>query len=198
MKMRNVFTACLFALLLGGFYSCDSGSTAGEKPSNMMLAEQTSNVYSFTMKDIDGKDVPLSKYKGKVLVMVNVASKCGLTPQYADIQAFYEKYKDKGVVVLGFPANNFLGQEPGSNSDIKSFCDSKYGVSFPMFSKISVKGKDIHPLYDYLTSATKQNVSWNFQKFVVGKDGAVVQSFSPKTAVTDAEFISQIESLIKK
>lgn len=196
--MRNLFASSLFALLLGGFYSCDSGSTAGEKPSNMMMTEQASNVHSFTMKDIDGKDVQLSKYKGKVIVMVNVASKCGLTPQYADIQAFYEKYKDKGVVVLGFPANNFLGQEPGSNSDIKSFCDSKYGVSFPMFSKISVKGKDIHPLYDYLTSATKQNVSWNFQKFVVGKDGVVVQSFSPKTSVKDAEFINQIETLLKK
>jgi glutathione peroxidase-family protein len=193
--MKKALALTLTAFLFIGCFACNDNTSA--EGSASVLTEQGTNLHDFTMKDIEGRDVKLSQYKGKVVVVVNVASKCGLTPQYTEIQAFYEKYKSKGVVVLGFPANNFMGQEPGSNADIKSFCDSKYGVTFPMFSKISVKGKDIHPLYQYLTSATGQNVSWNFQKFVVGKDGKVVQSFNPRTSVTDAEFIDKIELLLK-
>ncbi len=159
------------------------------------------SVHEFKMLDIDEKEVDLSKYKGKVLMIVNTASKCGLTPQYAELQAIYEKYKDKGLVILGFPANNFMGQEPGTNANIKQFCSSKFKVSFPMFAKISVKGKNMHPLYQYLTQK-KQNgkvdapVSWNFQKFLIGKDGKVVQSISPSTKVNEPSVMRSIEKLL--
>ncbi|MCS7074423.1 MAG: glutathione peroxidase [Bacteroidia bacterium] len=163
------------------------------------MTKQT--VYDFKMKSIDGEMIDLSQYKGKVLVIINVASKCGLTPQYKEIEAFYRQYKDKGVVVLGFPANNFLGQEPGTDAEIKTFCSTNYGVSFPMFSKISVKGSDIHPLYQYLTQKSQNGildaeVTWNFQKFIVNKEGHVVHSFAPKVPVTDAEFIKAITNLL--
>lgn len=159
------------------------------------------SVYDFTMKNIDGEDVSLSTYKGKVLVVINTASKCGHTPQYESIETFYKKYKEKGVEVLGFPANNFLGQEPGSDDEIKSFCTLNYGVSFPMFSKISVKGEDINPLYTYLTAKSENGnieapVKWNFQKFVIDKKGRVVAAFAPATTVEDDEFIALIDKLV--
>lgn len=161
------------------------------------------NVHGFSMADIDGKKVDLSQYKGKVLLIVNVASKCGLTPQYESLEAFYKKYKSKGVVILGFPANNFMGQEPGENSDIKQFCSRTYNVTFPMFSKISVKGKDIAPLYKYLTEKKENGVldsgvKWNFQKFLIGKDGKVVTSFSPPTTVDNEDLIKSVEAELKK
>jgi glutathione peroxidase len=161
------------------------------------------SVHDFTVKDIDGKNVSLSAYKGKVLLIVNVASLCGNTPQYKDIEALYQKYKSKGLVVLGFPANNFMGQEPGSNKEIKEFCTREYAVTFPMFSKISVKGKDIAPLYSYLTQKSENGVAdapvtWNFQKFIVGKDGNLITSVSPKTSVTDPTVLRQIEAALAK
>jgi glutathione peroxidase len=160
------------------------------------------SVHDFKVKDIDGNEVSLSKYKGKVLVFINTASKCGLTPQYKDIQAFYEEYKSKGVEVLGFPANDFMGQEPGTEKEIKEFCSTKFAVTFPMFSKISVKGSNMAPLYKYLTDK-KQNgvedapVKWNFQKFLVDKNGKLVKSFAPSTSVTDPDFISSVKGLVK-
>lgn len=153
-------------------------------------------IYDFTVTDIEGKSVSLSDYKGKVVMVVNVASKCGLTPQYNDLEPFFEKYKDKGFVILGFPANDFMGQEPGSNEEIKQFCQLKYNVTFPMFSKISVVGKEKHPLYQYLTGATGEEVSWNFQKFVINREGKVVKSISPRTHVTDGEVVKLVESLL--
>lgn len=160
-------------------------------------------VYDFTVKDIDGKNVSLSAYKGKVLLIVNVASLCGNTPQYKDIEALYKKYKSKGLVVLGFPANNFMGQEPGSDKEIKEFCTREYAVTFPMFSKVSVKGKDIAPLYSYLTQKSQNGVTdapvtWNFQKFLVGKNGQVIASVSPRTSVNDAAVLKQIEEALAK
>ncbi len=155
-------------------------------------------VYDFTMKNIKGEEIPLSNFKGKVLIFVNVASKCGLTPQYEEIEAFYKDYQSKGVEVLGFPANNFLGQEPGKDEEIASFCKENYGVTFPMFSKISVKGEDTHPLYQYLTSINQEAVKWNFQKFLVGKDGKVVTTFSPKTHINEKEVLDRIEEEIRK
>jgi glutathione peroxidase len=154
-------------------------------------------VYDFTVEDINGKKVNLSDYKGKTLLIVNVASKCGLTPQYADLQAFYEKYKDQGLEILAFPANNFMGQEPGSNEDIKSFCKDTYKVTFPMFSKISVQGKDIHPLYKYLTQKSENGkldapVKWNFQKFIINKEGKVVDVITPRERVSDEEIEKRI------
>ncbi len=167
----------------------------------LAMIPTSKSVYDFKMKNIDGKEVALDTYKGKVLLFVNVASKCGLTPQYKDIQALYEKYKDKGLVVLGFPANDFMGQEPGSDKDIKEFCSLKYDVTFPMFSKISVKGSDQHPLYKYLTSKAENGVidakvSWNFQKFLVSKSGKVITSFSPQTSVADADVTKAIEAAL--
>lgn len=141
-------------------------------------AGKSKSLYSFTVKDIDGKDVKLSTFKGKVALVVNTASQCGYTPQYGGLQKLYTKYKDKGLVVLGFPANNFGGQEPGSEKQIKAFCTSKFHVTFPMFSKISVLGKDIHPLYKYLITKTGgADVSWNFNKFLVNRKGEVVARF---------------------
>ncbi|HLP20591.1 MAG TPA: glutathione peroxidase [Chitinophagales bacterium] len=167
----------------------------------LFAATPTKTVHDFKVKDIDGNEVALSKYKGKVLLIVNVASMCGNTPQYKDIEALYKKYSSKGLVVLGFPANNFMGQEPGSDKDIKAFCTREYAVTFPMFSKISVKGKDIAPLYSYLTQkaengAVDAGVTWNFQKFLVGRDGKVISSVSPKTSVNDADVVKSIEAAL--
>lgn len=161
------------------------------------------NIYQFTMNNIEGMPVSLKKYEGKVLVIVNTASKCGFTPQYADLEKFYKQYSGKGLAVLGFPANNFMHQEPGTSEDIKSFCEKNYGVTFDMFEKIEVKGKDINPLYDFLTHKAKNgnvegDVSWNFQKFVINKKGEVVATFSPKTSVYDAEVVALVEKLIKE
>ncbi|WP_020471668.1 glutathione peroxidase [Zavarzinella formosa] len=156
----------------------------------------------FTLKDIKGSPVELSKYKGKVVLFVNVASKCGLTPQYKGLEALYEKYKDQGLVIIGVPANEFGKQEPGTNEEIEKFCTAKYSVTFPMMSKVVVKGKGIDPLYEYLTSvdtkpAGKGDISWNFEKFLVGKDGKVAARFAPKTAPDDAALVAAIESALK-
>ncbi len=161
------------------------------------------SVHGFSVADIDGKKVDLGQYKGKVLLIVNVASKCGFTPQYESLEAFYKKYKSKGLVILGFPANNFMSQEPGSNADIKQFCSRTYNVTFPMFSKVSVKGKDMAPLYKYLTQKKENGVldsgvKWNFQKFLIGKDGKVVTSFSPPTTVENEDLIKAVEAELKK
>ena len=163
----------------------------------------TKTVHDFTVKDINGDDVKLDLYKGKVLLIVNVASKCGLTPQYADLQEIYDEYSKDGLEILGFPANNFMGQEPGSNAQIKTFCSSKYGVTFPMFSKISVKGKNIHPLYEFLTKKANNGsvnapVSWNFQKFLINTKGEVVTSFSPRQKVTKEEVRKMIKKELRK
>jgi glutathione peroxidase len=172
------------------------------KRKNVVAKMVVKSVYEFTMKDIDGNAVSLSKYKGKVLVFVNVASKCGYTPQYESIEKFYELYKDKGVVVLGFPANNFFAQEPGTDEEIKSFCTSKYNVTFPMFSKISVKGDDTNPLYQFLTKkelngVTDNSVKWNFHKIIVDKNGKVVTEFASKIKPTDETFLKTIDELLK-
>lgn len=160
-----------------------------------------SSVYDFTMASIDGEKTPLSTYKGKVILMVNVASKCGYTPQYTGLQALYEKYKGRGFVILGFPANNFGAQEPGTDAEIKTFCSTKYSVTFPMFSKVSVKGDDTTPLYQYLTKdanpAVAGEVKWNFTKFLVDKTGKVVQRFEPAVTPESAEMSAAIEKLLK-
>lgn len=167
----------------------------------LFAAGPTKTVYDFTVKDIDGKDVSLSQYKGKVLLIVNVASLCGNTPQYKDIQNLYEKYSSKGLVVLGFPANNFMGQEPGSDKEIKQFCTKEYAVTFPMFSKISVKGKEIAPIYSYLTQKSENGVidapvKWNFQKFLIGKNGTVITSVAPGTSINDEPVMKAIDKAL--
>ena len=164
-------------------------------------ANSPASPLDFTVKDIDGKEQNLADYKGKVVLMVNVASRCGLTPQYGGLQALYDKYKDKGLVVIGFPANNFGGQEPGTEADIKEFCTSKYNVTFPMMSKISVKGDDKAPLYDWLTSEKTNpefagDVTWNFGKFLVDRNGNVIGRFDPGTKPGDAKVVGAIEKAL--
>jgi glutathione peroxidase len=155
-----------------------------------------SSVHEFTLNSIDGKPAPLSAYQGKVVMIVNVASRCGFTPQYAGLEALYEKYKDRGFTILGFPANNFGGQEPGTNEEIKTFCSSKYNVTFPMYSKISVKGEDKAPLYQFLT-ATGGEIQWNFTKFLVDKSGKVVARFESKVTPESPDVAEAIEKALR-
>ena len=155
-----------------------------------------SNIHDFTLNSIDGKPTSLAAYKGKIVLLVNVASRCGYTPQYTGLEALYQKYKDKGLVVLGFPANNFGMQEPGTDEEIKTFCSSKYNVTFPMYSKISVKGDDAAPLYQFLTKE-KGAVKWNFTKFLTGKDGKVIEKFDSAMKPDSAELVKAIENALK-
>jgi glutathione peroxidase len=153
----------------------------------------------YTMKRLDGTEQDLSAYRGKVLMLVNVASRCGLTPQYAGLQSLYEKYQGQGFEILGFPANNFMGQEPGTDEEIAEFCSMSYGVTFPVFSKISVKGDDIHPLYGELTGMPEPiggDVMWNFQKYLVDREGNVVEKIGPMTTPEDPVVASKIEALL--
>jgi len=164
-------------------------------------AKKPTSVLDFHVKDIDGKDVDLTRYKGRVLLIVNTASQCGYTPQYKDMEAIYEKYKDKGLEVLAFPANEFGAQEPGTNEQIKEFCATKYKVSFPLFSKIVVKGEGIDPLYEYLTS-DKTNpkfsgtIPWNFTKFLVNRKGEVIARFQPKDNPTSGTVTGAIDKAL--
>ena len=155
-------------------------------------------IYQFTVEDINGKPFALADLKGKKVMIVNTASKCGLTPQYKELEALYQQYKDKDFIIIGFPANNFLGQEPGSNEQIASFCSINYGVTFPMMSKISVKGKNMHPLYQFLTQKSKNGVEdskvqWNFQKYLIGRDGKLEKVIAPKTLPSSDEVTQWIE-----
>lgn len=163
--------------------------------SQSAVAAAGGSIFDYKMKDIDGKDVKLKKYKGNVLLVVNTASKCGYTPQYESLQATFDKFKDKGFYVLGFPANNFGGQEPGTDKEIKEFCTSKYKVTFPMFARISVKGDDKDPLYDFLTSKETNpefagDITWNFNKFLIDRKGNIVARFSSKDK-PDSEAVTQ-------
>ena len=168
-----------------------------------VAAEEGAYVLDLTVTDIDGNAVDLSAYEGKVLLIVNVASKCGLTPQYAGLMELHNAYADKGLAILGFPANNFRNQEPGSNEEIKLFCTQNYDVAFDMFAKISVFGDDIAPLYRRLTSAESNapfagDIQWNFTKFLVGRDGRVIARFEPQTKPTDEAVVAAIESALEK
>jgi len=160
------------------------------------------SVYDYTLPSIDGEPTELASYKGKVLLLVNVASRCGFTPQYSALESIYEKYKDQGFVILGFPANNFGGQEPGTNAEIKSFCTLKYNVTFPMFAKVSVKGDDCTPLYQYLTRQANPSltgdIKWNFTKFLVDRKGNVVARFESPVKPDSPEVVEAIEKLLKQ
>jgi glutathione peroxidase len=159
------------------------------------------SVFDFSLNTIDGQPAPLGAYKGKVVMLVNVASGCGFTPQYTALEAVYEKYKDRGFVIVGIPANNFGAQEPGTNQEIKTFCQSKYNVKFPMMSKVSVKGEDQTPLYQYLTDKaanpkTGGEIQWNFTKFLVGPDGQIIARFEPKVTPDSPEVTGAIETAL--
>lgn len=158
---------------------------------------QDSTIYQFTVKDINGNVFPLSQLKGKKVMIVNTASKCGLTPQYKQLQELYTLYKDSNFVIVGFPSNDFMGQEPGTNEEIESFCQVNYGVTFPMMEKITVKDKDIHPLYAFLTEKSKNGfadskVKWNFQKYLINENGVLEKVIDPRTLPTDAEIVEWI------
>lgn len=170
--------------------------------SNVPAAAAGPSVLDFKVKDIDGMEVRLKKYKGNVLLVVNTASKCGYTPQYESLEATYNKYKDKRFFVLGFPANNFASQEPGTDAEIKEFCTSKYKVTFPMFAKISVQGADIDPLYAYLTDMKINPVyggpiTWNFNKFLINRKGEIVKRFSSNQKPDSDEVVAAIEEALK-
>jgi glutathione peroxidase len=165
------------------------------------MAFGASSVYDFTLSSIDGASTPLSSFKGKVVLLVNVASKCGFTPQYAGLEKLYEAYKDKGFVSVGGPANNFGKQEPGTNEEIKTFCNRNYNVTFPMMSKVSVKGEDTTPLYQYLTDkssnpTTGGEIKWNFTKFLVDKKGNVINRFEPAVTPEAAELVKALEAAL--
>lgn len=156
------------------------------------------SIHQFKVKDINGKSFEFSSLKGKKVMIVNTASKCGLTPQYEKLEALYQKYKNDNFIIIGFPANNFMGQEPGTDQEISSFCQKNYGVSFPMMSKISVKGKGMHPVYQFLTKKSKNGledneVQWNFQKYLIDEEGHLVKVISPRTQPDDASIIQWIE-----
>ena len=191
--------------LLGTFLILASCQNKTQNPTLAMntdtpttiLSKET--IYQFKTKDLDGNDFDFASLKGKKILIVNTASECGLTPQYKDLEAIYKKYSDKNFVIVGFPANNFGSQEPGSNKDIAAFCQQNYGVTFPMMSKISVKGKDMNEIYQFLTQKSKNglqdsDVEWNFQKYLINEKGELVKVLSPRVLPTDQEIIDWINS----
>ena len=214
------YCASLVLLALVGIWGCDSDTkgdpqasrpgstvaTAADKPneegSQPMAAANAKSALDFTVKDIDGNDVPLERYRGKVVLIVNVASKCGLTPQYEQLQKLHERYAADGLAILGFPANDFLSQEPGANEEIKQFCTVKYGVEFDMFAKVKVVGDKKCELYRFLTSKETNpgfagDPKWNFTKFLLDRDGKVIARFEPRTTPDDPKVVSAIEAALK-
>ncbi len=160
---------------------------------SVMNISGQSSFYDFKVKDINGNEFDFNQLRGKKVLIVNTASKCGFTPQYAELEKFYEEHKDKNFIIIGFPANNFLGQEPGTNEEIKAFCQKNYGVSFPMMAKIEVRGNNIHPLYKWLTSKSlngveDSNIKWNFQKYLIDEEGKIIQILNPRTSVKTLDF----------
>ena len=206
--MKKSLWGAAATLLLAGCVGAPNIAQSDEtKSENKTEAQANAKekpvVLNYKVKNLAGEDVDLSKYKGKVVLIVNTASKCGLTPQYEGLQKLHEKYKDQGLAILGFPANNFADQEPGSNGEIAEFCKRNYGVTFDMFSKISVKGDDIAPLYKQLTAGAGDEklageVDWNFAKFLVGRDGKLVSRFKARTKPDAPEFLSALETELKK
>ncbi len=185
MKLARIIVTILGLLMMSGVDKCDAADGA------------LGALYTIQAQTIDGEKVSLDSYRGKVLLIVNVASRCGFTSQYAGLQELYEKYKGRGLVVLGFPSNDFGGQEPGTESEIKAFCTNSYGVSFPMFSKVTVLGPTKHPLYRLLTAQTGgADVRWNFEKFLIDPAGGVVARFGSSTTPTDQALVSALEKAL--
>ena len=191
MKKISLFIAILI------LSSCQNQAQNNIKAMESQTPVQTQTIYQFKVTDLYGKEFDFSTLKGKKLLIVNTASECGLTPQYKDLEAIYSKYKDKNFIIIGFPANNFGSQEPGSNEQIAKFCQMNYGVTFPMMSKISVKGKDIHEVYQFLTQKDKNGlqdsqVEWNFQKYLINEEGELIKVLSPRVLPTDTEIVGWI------
>src|SRR5262249_5122670 len=195
MNLRVGLSACCLILIVAAV-----GASGVER---LDSAAGASSIYDFTMKDIDGKTVNLAEFRGKVVLVVNVASRSGFTPQYEGLQKLYLKYQQQGFVILGFPANNFGFQEPGTNAEIKSFCSAKYNVTFPIFSKISVKGDDIDPLYKYLTDKASDpqyggDIKWNFNKFLIDRKGYIIARFEPPVKPDSDQMVQAIEKALQQ
>ena len=196
--MKNNLLALITTLVISAILNACSG----QKPSEYAKLNNNfpmNSIHQFTVEDIEGNLFDFSALEGKKIIIVNVASYCGLTPQYKDLQELYDKYKDKNLVIVGFPANNFLSQEPGSNESIQTFCSAKYGVTFPMMAKISVKGNKQHPIYTWLTSEEQNgvestSVGWNFQKYLINGDGTYHAMIDPRASILDEEVIQWIEN----
>ncbi|MBP2282334.1 glutathione peroxidase [Flavobacterium sp. CG_23.5] len=195
--MKNVLLIASCALLL---FSCKNQAKLQKSETKMstpLVAKET--IYQFKVEDLSGKSFDFASLKGKKIMIVNTASKCGLTPQYKDLEAVYKEYKDKGLVIVGFPANNFASQEPGTNEEIASFCQLNYGVTFPMMDKVSVNGNDMAAIYQFLTQKSKNGlqdstVEWNFQKYLINEKGELEKVIAPRTLVTDPEVINWIKA----
>lgn len=213
---RNAFLASLFGLVILGVcgqdYTTSIGeAVANEPPPQILPSEQqsakfdstkgkpASQIYDFTMEDIDYKPRSLNEFKGQVIMVVNTASFCGNTPQYAGLQTLYERYRDQGFTILAFPANDFGKQEPGDNKEIAEFCYTKYSLDFPLFSKITVIGEQKHPLYRYLTEDTafKGEITWNFQKFLINRKGTVIARYDPKQKPLSQQIVDDIENTLR-
>jgi glutathione peroxidase len=199
MKTKLSLTAAALMIGVAIFAITNSSQTNDQSKGG----EKVDSIYGFNLNDIEGKSVSLEQYRGKVLMLVNVASKCGLTPQYEGLEKLYRTYKDRGLVILGFPANNFAGQEPGTNEEIKSFCSLNYNVTFPLFSKISVKGADIHPLFKFLTDQETNprfggEIKWNFNKFLVDKNGQIIARFEPQVKPESEQVAQSVENALSQ
>lgn len=193
--MRLTLLAALATLGVGAAFAAGTTATSDGASGGKAM---TQSIHQFTVRTIDGKDRSLGEYRGKVLLVVNTASQCGFTPQYEGLEALYEKYRGRGFEVLAFPANNFMGQEPGTDGEIAKFCELNYKTKFPLFSKISVKGTDMAPLYAWLTKQPgfQGDIGWNFTKFLVGPDGRVLARFGSRTEPRDEKLVAQIEAAL--
>ncbi|KFF13655.1 glutathione peroxidase [Flavobacterium hydatis] len=195
--MKNIlFLFCGVMFLFSCQNQAQTKKNKNSKSENVM---EKQTIYQFKVEDLTGNQFDFASLKGKKIMIVNTASKCGLTPQYKDLEAIYKEYKDKGFVIVGFPANNFASQEPGTNEEIGAFCQQNYGVTFPMMDKISVKGDDMNEVYKFLTQKSKNGVQdseveWNFQKYLINEKGELVKVIHPKTLPTDPEIINWIKS----
>jgi len=193
--MKKFLIICTILFLVCQNLQAQKNLNKGETKNKIMKE----NIYQFKVEDIEGNEFDFSTLKGKKIMVVNTASKCGLTPQYKDLQTLYDKYKDNNFVIVGFPANNFASQEPGNDEEIAAFCERNYGVTFPMMSKISVKGSDMDPVYKFLTQKEKNGlenseVEWNFQKYLINEKGELENVISPRTLPTDASIVNWIEN----
>ncbi|HRG02675.1 MAG TPA: glutathione peroxidase [Paludibacteraceae bacterium] len=197
--MKNLIIIVIMALAIAGCSSVKKNGESEKNANQVALNSTTQTFYDFSALNMQGKEIKLSDYKGKIVLVVNTASKCGFTPQFAGLEELYKKYSSRGFVVLGFPSNQFANQDPGSNEEILEFCKANYGVTFPMFEKIDVNGENAHPVYTYLKNsvpnAEPEKIKWNFTKFLIGKDGKTLKRYESRVKPADIE--ADIQELLK-
>ena len=197
--MKNLIIIVIMALAIAGCSSVKKNGESEKNANQVALNSTTQTFYDFSALNMQGKEIKLSDYKGKIVLVVNTASKCGFTPQFAGLEELYKKYSSRGFVVLGFPSNQFANQDPGSNDEILEFCQANYGVTFPMFEKIDVNGENAHPVYTYLKNsvpnAEPEKIKWNFTKFLIGKDGKTLKRYESRVKPADIE--ADIQELLE-